>query len=117
METITYRQRGDYLLPEISIKEDQPSYGKYGMLRKTYLKNHKSEMYSSLLFSGQLNAHLAEIDGLSRTILDGLINDYLKTHPAPDRATQQMEWVGHINNIRSNPNILNSIENRRCAWT
>lgn len=97
METITYRQHGDYLLPELSIEEDQPSYGKYGMLRKTYLKNQKPGMYSGLLLSGRLNAHLAEIDGHARTMLEALVHDYLQTHPAPDKATQQMEWVAYMN--------------------
>lgn len=97
MKSITYHQHGDYLLPDLSIEEDQPSFGKYGMLRKTYLKNHKPGVYSSLLLSGRLNTHLAEIDGRAKTTLDELVHNYLQTHPAPDKAKQQMEWVAYMN--------------------
>lgn len=100
METIIYRQHSDYLLPELSIEEGQPSYGKYGMMRKTYLKNHDPGAYCSLLLSGRLNAHLAEIDGHARTMLDTLVNDYLQAHPTPDKATRQMEWAGYMSNVR-----------------
>jgi hypothetical protein len=113
MKTITYRQHGDYLLPDIGIEEDQPSYGKYGMLRKIYLKNHKPGMYSSLLLSGRLNAHLTEIDGCARTMLDLLVHDYLQTHPAPDKATQQLEWVGYMNSVKHS---MEEIVMRQCVY-
>lgn len=100
METIHYRKHGDYLLPEFGIAEDQPSFGKYGMLRKTYLKDHDPGAYCSLLLSGRLNAHLSEIDGHARTMLGTLIHDYLQAHPVPDKATRQMEWVGYMNSVR-----------------
>lgn len=100
METVTYRQHGDYLLPEFSIEEEQPSYGKYGMLRKAYMKERDSGAYCSLLLSGRLNAHLAEVDGNAKTMLDELVHEYLESHPAPDKATQQMEWVRYMNNVR-----------------
>ena len=113
MEKIDYRQYGEYLLPELSIAEEQPSYGKYGMMQKTYLKNHKPRMYSSLLLSGRLNAHLAGIDEHARTMLDGLIHDYLQIYPAPDKATQQMEWVGYMNNVRHS---MEEIVLKQCVY-
>lgn len=76
---------------------DQPSYGKYGMLRKTYLKNHKPKLYSNLLGAGRLEAHLVQTDAQARSMMNDLVCRYLDAHPAPDKATQQMEWVGHIN--------------------
>ncbi len=100
MVKIDYRLQGDYLLPELTIDEKQPSYGKYGMLRKTYLKNNDPGMYASLLLSGQLNAHLAERDFQARVMLDALLHSYLEAHPAPDKVTMQMEWVGYMNNAR-----------------
>ncbi len=100
MVKIDYQPHGDYLLPNLCIEEDQPSYGKYGMLRKTYLKERDPGAYCSLLLFGRLNAHLAEIDGNAKTMLDELVHDYLQTHPAPDKATQQLEWVGYMNNVK-----------------
>lgn len=100
MDTISYQQQGDYLLPELIIDEKRPSYGKYGMLRKTYLKKRDPGMYASLLLSGQLNAHLTERDVQARVLIDELVHDYLEKHPAPDKATWQMEWVGYMNNVK-----------------
>ena len=100
LNRISYYQQGDYLLPELTAGDEQPSYGKYGMLRKTYMKNHKPGMYASLMLSGQLNVHLAETDAQARTMLDDLVRQYLESHPAPDKATQQMEWAGYMNNVR-----------------
>lgn len=97
MNRIIYYQQGDYLLPELTIGDEQPSYGKYGMLRKTYLKNHRPGMYASLMLSGQFNVHLAQTEEQARAMLDDLVRRYLDAHPAPDKAMQQMEWVAHMN--------------------
>ncbi len=99
MEKIEYMRQGDYLIPALTLGE-QSFYGKYGMLRKTYLKNHRPGLYSSLILSGRLNEHLAEIDERSKALLDELVQSYLKEHPAPDKATRQMEWVGYMNNLK-----------------
>lgn len=113
MGAISYQQYGDYLLPELSIGEEQPVYGKYGMMRKAYLKERDPGAYCSLLLSGWLNAHLAEIDEYTRTMLDELVHDYLQTHPAPDKATQQMEWVGYMSNVRHS---MEEIVLRQCIY-
>lgn len=63
---LTYTQQGDYLLPDLALPEEQTHIGKYGMLRKTYLKNHRKGMYASLMLSGKLDSHLSEIDQTAR---------------------------------------------------
>lgn len=78
----------------------QPSYGKYGMLRKTFLKNHKPKLYNSLLGEGKLEGHLAQTEAQARLMLDDLVLQYLEAHPAPDKVTQQMEWAGHMNTAK-----------------
>lgn len=82
---------------------DRPelTYGKYGMMRKRYLKDHKPELYSSLLLSGSLNGHLAKIDALARTYVEEFMKVYLEAHPAPDKTTRQMEWVGYMNSVKA----------------
>ncbi len=70
------------------------------MLRKTYLKNHRPGLYASLILSGKLSEHLADIDERSKALLEELMQSYLKEHPAPDKATRQMEWVGYMNNLK-----------------
>ena len=59
----TYTQNGDVLLPDLSIGEsEQRPIGKYGRMRKRYLKEHRPVLYSNMLLSGKLFCHLAEID-------------------------------------------------------
>lgn len=59
----TYRQEGDYLVPNLALPEE-PEYqiGKYGRLRRSYLKEHRPILYANFLTSGALHQHLAEID-------------------------------------------------------
>lgn len=58
-----YSQVGDYLLPDLVIEEsEQQSLGKYGRMRKRYLKDHRPVLYSNLLTAGKLYWHLAKID-------------------------------------------------------
>jgi hypothetical protein len=99
MEKMEYVRQGNYLIPALTLGE-QPTYGKYGMLRKTYLKSHRPGLYSSLILSRKLSEHLADIDKRSKALLDELVQNYLKEHPAPDKATRQMEWVGYMNNLK-----------------
>ena len=96
---LTYTQKGDYLLPDLTLPEEAP-IGKYGMLRKTYLKNHDRGLYASLMLSGNLTNHLAEIDRAARERMDLLTAILLEQNPAPDKATDQMGWVGHMNSLK-----------------
>ena len=58
---LTYTTRGDYLLPDLNVPES-PKIGKYGMLRRSYLREHRDGIYTGMLLSGKLNGHLEEID-------------------------------------------------------
>ena len=59
--TITYTQIGDYLLPNL-IPPESPKVGRWGMLRYSYLRNHREVIYAGMLMKGTLNAHLEEVD-------------------------------------------------------
>ena len=59
---LSYTLCGDYYLPDLVLNEEEPTYGKYGMLRKQFLKEHKSERYQYLLLTGKLTEHLNQID-------------------------------------------------------
>lgn len=64
---LTYTKVGDYFYPDLTLpetKDDRP-LGKYGMLRKTYLKQHRPMMYDRLLLAGKLDTHPGEIDTLA----------------------------------------------------
>ena len=97
---LTYTQQGDYLLPDLTLPVEETHIGKYGMLRKTYLKNHRKGMYASLMLSGGLNSHLSEIDQTARERVDQIMAKLLESSPAPDKASNQMAWVGHMNSLK-----------------
>lgn len=94
----TYRQEGDYLLPNLSLPPDPEEYqiGKYGRMRKRYLKERRRALYTSLLFSGELDQDLAEIDQTCVERMEHITADMAKAESVtePFKATNQMEWVG-----------------------
>ena len=95
---LTYTQTGDYLIPNLMLNEEPTEVpGKYGMLRKTYLKKHRGGTYQTLLLSGKLNQHLLEIDQTANRRMEQIVTQLLQTNPAPDKATEQMNWIQHMN--------------------
>lgn len=63
---LRYTLQGDYYLPDLALNEEEPTYGKYGMLRKQFLKEHRSAKYQYLLLTGKLTEHLNQIDQEAR---------------------------------------------------
>ncbi len=59
---LTYHRKGDYLFPNLTVEEEEVTIGKYGMLRRTFLKEHKNSLYQSLFLTGKLNSHLEQIE-------------------------------------------------------
>ena len=74
---LTYTKIGDYYYPDLYLPQtdDDRPLGKYGILRKTYLKQHQPMMYDRLLLVGKLDAHLQEIDALATDQVDRIIAD------------------------------------------
>ena len=70
---MSYTLHGDYYLPDLVLREEEPTYGKYGMLRKQFLKEYRSARYQYLLLTGKLNEHLNQIDQESRKQMEMLI--------------------------------------------
>ena len=99
MSEITYTQVGDYLLPNI-ILSDPPSakpLNKYGRMRQTYLKDHKPILYNQLLLTEKLYPHLRDTGHTAMERLDTLVKQLIKSDPPPDKASDQMGWVSHMN--------------------
>ncbi|MDD4833384.1 MAG: TnpV protein [Lutispora sp.] len=92
--------QNDYLIPDLTLPEEETHIGKYGMLRKTYLKNHRKGTYASLMLSGQLNSHLTEIDQTAKERIETMVAKLLTENPAPDKATDPIAWTGHMNNLK-----------------
>ena len=100
----TYRQEGDYLIPNLYLP-DEPDYqiGKYGRMRRSYLKEHRPVLYASLLTSGTLHRHLAEIDQACNERMAIIVSDMARQEDVTEslKAADQMEWVHRMNSIRS----------------
>ena len=100
----TYTRVGDYLLPDLVIEEvELQPIGKYGRMRKRYLKAHRPVLYSNLLTAGNLYRHLAEIDQTCEERMDLLTRQMAKQEGVNEalKATDQMEWVRRMNSIRN----------------
>ncbi len=96
---LTYTPSGDYLLPDLTPPEPM-SIGKYGMLRKTFLKEQRKGTYSHLMLSEQLTRHLADIDRTAREQIHLTMQELIRQHPTPDKATDPMGWTGHMNSLK-----------------
>lgn len=96
---IEYVKCGDYYLPNFELPQNQYEIGKYGRMRLQFLKTSKPCRYSTLLMTGKLNEHLHEVDVQAEKILEQFIK--AAEQIAPDKATHQMEWVGHMNNAKA----------------
>lgn len=104
MTEITYTRNGDYFIPDIVLKKKEyESLGKYGRMRKDYLKNHRSALWNRFLLRDTLVDHLHEIDSEAQIRFDTLLPLYCERYDVTEelKATNQMEWVRRMNNIIS----------------
>jgi len=89
----------DLYLPE----ETEYPIGKYGMLRKSYLQEHRKGLCLELVLAGKLNEHLHQIDEACNQMMDRLIEQMKEAHGVTEelKMQNQMAWVGRMNNIRA----------------
>ena len=100
----TYRQEGDYLIPNLSLPdESEYQIVKYGRMRRSYLKEHRPILYTNLLTSGTLHRHLEEIDQAYNERMEIIVSAMAKQEDVTEtlKASAQMEWERHMNSIRS----------------
>ena len=98
---LTYRQEGDYLLPNLEAPES-PKIGKYGMLRREFLRKHRDPIYTGMLLSGKLTTYLTEIDRQATEMVSSLTAQMARSEGVTEsmKATDQMLWVQSMNSIR-----------------
>ena len=100
----SYTKVGDHLLPNLIIDETEQRYiGKYGRLRKRYLKEHRRALYTNLLLTGKLDQHLTEIDEACEDRMELIARQMAKREGVTEalKAADQMEWVRRMNNIQN----------------
>lgn len=101
---ITYRQAGDYLLPELELRSEKTRIiGKYGMLRRTYLKEYKPVWYQSMLLTGKLDKHLADVDEQATVRFEQIVKQMKKEEGVTEelKNENQFVWVQKMNNIQA----------------
>ena len=100
----TYTQVGDYLLPDLKLpEEEQQPIGVWGQRHRRYLKEHRRATYATLLTSGKLNSYLADLDRQAEELFLRLVKQMAEAEGVTEqlKASNQMEWVSRMNNIRS----------------
>ena len=99
----TLSENGLYY-PDLEInEEEQPRYGKYGMLRKSYLKNHKKGLYSSYLLTGKLIPHLNQISDEAEKRMTLLVGQMAEKQGITEqlKSGAQILWIQRLNNVRN----------------
>ena len=81
---VTYSTVGDYQLPNLILNQPRKPLGKYGRLRRTYLKDHRPVLYNTMLLNGSLYPHLMEVEQTAESRMRQSMEQLLKQNPAPD---------------------------------
>ncbi|MCR5372986.1 MAG: TnpV protein [Solobacterium sp.] len=104
MSELIYRRNGDYLLPEMGLTEaEKKPLGKYGMMRRQYLEQHRLGLYTRLLLSGKLMEHLQEIETTAQNRLESLMTQLKAKNNVTEelKAKDQMKWVRLMNSLKN----------------
>ena len=100
----TYRQVGYYFIPNITLPDDgEYQIGKYGRMRRNYLKEHRKILYTNYVVEGTLFKHLAEIDQVCNERIENIVSAMAKQEGVTEafKAADQIEWVRRMNSIRN----------------
>ena len=106
-----YELQGDYYLPCLKLSEEEQPIGIWGQRHRRYLKNHRKAVYADMLISGRLNGYLADIDREAEKMFSRMVKRMAEAECVTEKlkATDQMAWVGRMNNIRNRAmEIVNS---------
>lgn len=101
---LTYTRNGDYLIPDLKlIEQPEKPLGKYGRMRKAYLKEHRPILYNQLLMSEKLYPHLLEIDETANSRLEQMMPRLAESVGATEalKARDPMAWVGLMNTCKA----------------
>ena len=104
MSEITYTRQGDYLIPDLTLPtEPELPLGRYAMMHREYLEQHKRVTYLNLLTEGMLNQHLYEVEQTALKRLELLTKQLSMEQGVTEelKADNQMAWVGAMNSIRN----------------
>jgi len=98
---LNYVPAGDYQIPDIALSTKTESIGLYGRMHREYLRMSNPLIFEDLVLTERLYPLLLEVEQAAQKRRTVLMEQYLEQNPAPDKATQQMEWVRHMTTIRA----------------
>ena len=100
---IQYIRVGDYYIPDLTLPEETRPIGKWGRMHRDYLREHNPIQYNCLLLSGELWTYLADLNEQAQDRLDRMIDQMMVSEGITEalKASDPMEWVQHMNNIRA----------------
>lgn len=101
---LTYILCGDYYIPKLALPDEaSQGIGKYGMMRRAFLKEHRPASYEVYILNGTLWKHLAEVDSACNQRLEQMIPAIAVQEGVTEalKAKDQMDWVGRMNNIKA----------------
>ena len=113
--SITYTQVGDYFLPDIKLseppKELTAPLGRYGRMRKAFLKEHRTITYNTMLLKETLFPHLRETEEATNNRLEQVMNLLTARNTLPDKAGDPMGWTAAMNTLKSQAEemVLNAL--------
>ena len=115
MTELTYTKNGDYRIPNLKLSEEPEStpLGKYGMLRKTYLQEHRPILWNQMILSETLFPHLREIDETAHRRLEQMMPVLMQSAGVTEalKASDPLTWVGLMNacKAQAEETILNEL--------
>ena len=101
---IKYELKGEQYYPMLRmVEQEEHSIGKYGLLHRDYIKQHKRGTYTTLLTEGRLNAHLLEIDAQANEMVDAIVANLARERGIDEelKASDALKWVAEMNNIKA----------------
>ena len=98
-----YIRVGDYFIPDLELPQESRPIGRWGRMRREYLREHKPIQYNCLLLSGELWTYLADLNEQAQNRLERMIDQMKTTEGITEtlKASDPMAWVGAMNNIRN----------------
>lgn len=101
-QNLTYIQCGDYYITDIRLEHTgTQTLGKYSRMRRAFLEQNNPMLFDDMILSETLFPHLWEIQQSCEKRMDLLMRELLTKNPAPDKATQQLSWVAHMNSLKA----------------
>ena len=101
-QNLTCTKCGDYYIPDIRLEHTgTQALGKYGRMRRAFLEQNKPMLFNDMVLTETLFPHLWEVQQICENRMELLMEELLAKNPAPDKATQQLVWVAHMNSLKA----------------